>query len=628
MIAALVLLALAAGVILLADPAIGAWLLAAMNLPPEPPWTDGWLAERTRLILAAWTPLGLAGLLLWLGAAGNAGDRDRTRRTLLRVAACLSAALAFYPLALAAPFLSQGLASILALLAIALSAVLVYRSGLPLFGEAPRVLEAWRWWREGVWLLAVLLATLGLRSFTFLEAFERDLMVYATVAQGWLEGAALYAEMWDHKPPATHGVYALAIWLFGATPAALYALGVAAFAASALGVLVAARRLGGVWAGPPALLLWFAFGNDPLLAANQPNVEVFIAPCLAWAFALLILPGEQGLGRRVWAIGLLFFLATAFKQVMVLVPLCVALALLALAYAQPLEQRRQALRKALGDIMGLLAVGLIGWAFLFALFAIQGSLAAFYQAAFVFNQDYAGNVFSNMARGFAIAVRNPAGYPFVVAACFFGMVGLLRWRSRAHLLTAAFLLGAGLAAFAPGRFFAHYYQLLTPLLALAGGALIAQALVGWRAIPVALAAGLFALTAFVYYDPGRLPLIKHAGHGLESLESKALGLRLARDLPPEAEIYHWGAEPGIYFWSGRLAPVGFVYSYPLLHDKRPADYDDRALAEFFALNPAVIVANRKTLAADHPLAEVIRETYRPDRHFGDYETFEVLVPKP
>ncbi|MEO1191765.1 MAG: hypothetical protein AAFY02_08420 [Pseudomonadota bacterium] len=605
---------------LIAVEPIGRWVLAAFGLPTEPRWSDDWLAERARLILAAWIPLGLAGLLGLLGWQGRAWP----------TALLAAAALAAYPLGLLLPWISQGLATIIAFALMIWAAWRLRYAGNSGPAASPREKGTAQGW---LWLIGTIAATAALRSLTYEEAFERDLMVYITVAELWLNGAPLYAEAWDHKPPGVHIVYLLAIWLFGVKPAAIYALGLSCSALTAAGILVGARRLGGRAAIPPALLLWFAFGNDPLIAANQPNVEALIAPCLAWSLALIVgrqqegLKGRLTLGRRAWGLGLLFFLATLFKQILVFVPLCLALAIFVQAATAQRPERPAAVRSACRDVGSLALVGLAGWLSVFAIFTLWGDLTAFYQAVFAFNQDYAGGIAENVARGFGIAIRAPSAYPYVVAACLLGLIGLLHWREPRQILTAALLLGIGLAIFAPGRYFYHYYQLLTPFLALFGGALIAGFVQGWRSWLLAAAAAAFALSAFVYYDPDRLPLVKHAGHGLESLESKALGQRLALDLPPEARFYHWGAEPGLYFWSGQPAPLGFVYSYPLLQDARPAAFDTRALAQLEALDPTLIVAKTTTLAREHLLSDWITTHYRSTHRYGDYETFTILVPR-
>lgn len=614
------LLVLALGALVSPLPAVEAFGIQILGL--EGASAERWLALVLRLAVAAVTPLALLGV---------AQTRDPGLRSWPSRVAAMALSLAFL-FALAAalgPLLTRSFASILALLAIVLAAGLARSAGaaLTVAGSA----EADRRWkaRDALWLLALVVATMLLRALTYEEAFGRDLMVYVTVAERWLGGAALYAEVWDHKPPAALGAVAFFVWLFGPTPLAIYLLGLSCFALTLIGVHLAARRFAGRAAAYPAGLLWFAFGNDPLLGANQPNVESLILPCMAWSFALLAgREAREGArwtlvgARRAWALGCLFLLATAFKQVMIFLPVAVAVALL----LPSLFGRNGAWRGALGDCLRFAAVGLLGWLATFAYFWAVGSFAAFYDAVFAYNQTYAGNILANIAKGFLIVHRSPGAYPYVVAAIFFALIALSRGLRADHRLVAAFLIGLGLAIFAPGRYYGHYYQLLTPILAVVGGALVARLAGRWAPILLSLLAALFALTSFVRYDPDRLPVLLDARHGLESLESRRLGEVLAERLPEDASFFHWGAEPGLYFWSERPAPVDFVYNYLLLRPEG-AEGTARLLATLERLRPTLVIAKRSDVqGAQHPIAAWIADHYRSSREYGVSPVFEVLVP--
>ena len=58
--------------------------------------------------------------------------------------------------------------------------------------------------------LAALAAVLALaRLHTYDEPLERDLTTYAVIGHEMLGGRSLYADVWDHKPPAVHVTYSL-----------------------------------------------------------------------------------------------------------------------------------------------------------------------------------------------------------------------------------------------------------------------------------------------------------------------------------------------------------------------------------------------------------------------------------
>ncbi len=612
---------------LTALPPVEAFGLSLLGL--DDPSGPRWLMICLRAFGATVTPLALLTL------AWTVDRHDRLGlKTLPAKGIALALTLAFLVAlpALLGLLWSRSFASILALIAIALAVLLAVRGGFPLRFPRPQEDSSVTSGAPAasLWFLALLAATALLRSVTFEEAFGRDQMVYVLVAEQWLQGAALYAEVWDHKPPAGLLIYAGFVWLFGPTPLALYLLGITGFALALLGVFAAARNLAGPAAIYPAGLLWFAFGNDPLLGANQPNFEALIIPTVVWSFVLLTGPTPVTIGRwsligvrRAWLLGCLFFLATAFKQIMILLPAALALALLIPA----LLRRDGTWRGAMGDCLRLLLAGLFGWLATFAAFWATGTLEAFYQAVFAYNQAYAGNPLANVVRGLLILHRSPESYAYTVAAIFFGLLALCRsaaWKPR---MIAVFLIAMGLAIFLPGRFYGHYYQLITPILAILGGALCAR--FNGRAVPLLLAAvaSLFVLSSFTRYDPDRLPFLLDATHGLQSLESKRLGELLAAQMPEDAVLYQWGSEPGIYFWSGRPAPIGFVYNYPLLGPDGAALAEDAA-RDLETLAPDLIVAKKADmLLEEHPVVDWITQHYQPSNAYGSSLVFDLLVPK-
>src|SRR2546428_13654177 len=66
--------------------------------------------------------------------------------------------------------------------------------------------------------LAALIAVA--RLHTYHEPLERDITGAAVIGHELLAGRALYADMWDHKPPALHATHAAAILMAGHWPPA------------------------------------------------------------------------------------------------------------------------------------------------------------------------------------------------------------------------------------------------------------------------------------------------------------------------------------------------------------------------------------------------------------------------
>jgi 4-amino-4-deoxy-L-arabinose transferase-like glycosyltransferase len=137
-------------------------------------------------------------------------------------------------------------------------------------------------------LLAILISFCVLialaRLHTYNEPFERDLMTYAVMAHEMLAGRELYSDLWDQKPPGPSLTYAVAELITGYGPNSIYLLNVVATIITLFGVyfagtaLAGGKRSGGLWAAA----CWAMISGEPMLQANQPNIEVFINACLIW----------------------------------------------------------------------------------------------------------------------------------------------------------------------------------------------------------------------------------------------------------------------------------------------------------------------------------------------------------
>jgi hypothetical protein len=496
--------------------------------------------------------------------------------------------------------------------------------------------------RRGVaWaLLAVMvLGIVGLRLRTFDEAQDRDLMAYMTVADGIVNGRTLYQGVWDHKPPAIHITYASAAYLFGPSELALWVMGVV----SALVTLAACYRAGtlraGTLGGLIAAALWTLASGDLLLQANQPNAEVFMNASLAWAFVLL-LPGVTTPGPGRWvAIGGLFLWASLYKPVVVaiagLLMMAHAVNTLLDTPALPWPRRLwQAAQPAL--IVGVTAAA--GWAAVFGYFAAVGRFAEFQEAVFAYNRDYAGSLVQNL-----LASLVPTGSVIWTAAAYFPLLlvtgaGLLFFARRAagadSRLLLAYLAGAWLAIAMPGRLYPHYYQLLLPPLAIGIGWLTVRALrtPARPALLVVGAAIALALTTRVYQSrvsAAETPFLKFGGYGADLLETQRMGPWIERRLAPGGVLYHWGAEPGVYFFAHRSSPVSFVYNMPLTdRTERSRRYTAQVLAQLEGRPPDLVVAVRKELATlDHPVEQWIDQRYRVIPGPDGVDRFVFLVRK-
>jgi hypothetical protein len=191
-------------------------------------------------------------------------------------------------------------------------------------------------------------------------------------------------------------------------------------------------------------------------------------------------------------------------------------------------------------------------------------------------------------------------------------------------------LGTWVAVAAAGHFFPHYYQLWLPLLAIGGGAAIsrfagvpdrsAAVKAGARRQVVAWAAGLGALALLLghslpqFRQPAdRWPALKYPHDGVVFSEIPRVAERVNGLLLPGESFFHWGTDPGLYFYSGRRPPTLVTFCNPLFAGPLAEELGNVTLSQLKAAPPELAIVRRVFLDV-RPVAPVlawILENYRP-----------------
>jgi len=499
-----------------------------------------------------------------------------------------------------------------------------------------------RWWALAILTLAGLLIILE-RCHTYSEPLERDITTYAVIGEELLKGRALYSDLWDHKPPAIHLTFALAEAIAGEGPLAVFLLNVLAALATLVGLYQAGNRLGGRAGGFWAAAIWAVLCGDLVLQANQPNEEVFLNALQAWVFALWLSADPKKPEPRRWVlIGALCAIASLYKPFAVLEALALCAASLVLHWNSKLL-RRNIFRQAATVFACVLAAwaGVSGW------FALQGRWGDFRDAVFTYNFYYSGyhaDSLSDLLRNIGSQVLNlPApGWLFLLfaIACFgFSVAAKKKQGLGSWLFWATFLLAAVLELFLPGRFFAHYEQLLLPPLVL--GAAWGTSAIGentgkkyWKCLPGAILLVLLIFHEVPFYRlaPEEWAKRKYAADGPLFLQSYQLGRELDGMLEPGETFYEWGNESELYFAARRSPPSGVFYSYPLLDNPLAGDLAARVVTDLEKTRPEVVVLNMgyytsADLFLRHPVLRWVKANYRtlPESYYR--EPFLLLILK-
>lgn len=453
--------------------------------------------------------------------------------------------------------------------------------------------------------------SLLIRVPSFIDApLDRDEGAYALIAQQWAQGATLYGDYFDHKPPLVYIAYRSVFWFAGDHLAAvrrLFAIasGLAAWAcAGSVWILCGRRWLPALLTGVVACV----FLNAPLLqgeAANTETLMVLGTACAAWCICR---DNDRTSALDAGLAGLCMGLACLAKPVAG----CEA------AYFTGWLATHAGRRRS-GQLVAF-GVGLAMPAGVWLLVTLgYGTLRASFDAVLLYNLRYAGGAIPLWARLAAI----PLDYGVPLALLWTGLGGCTLTALRTQPRAANFALGWSAAAIAGvlagGRLYPHYYQELVPPLAVALGVTSAALLSQLRA-RAAFTAGVAGLALGLW--PPLASAWRFAMHGAVQARDDwqpRLAAVLSDLTEPSDTILVWGAEPYLYFAAGRRPPTRFVYKYPLLGDSVAGKAArEELLVAAAAHPPAVLVAVKHDISPETPResAEEISDLQSPFHQLG------------
>lgn len=425
--------------------------------------------------------------------------------------------------------------------------------------------------------------------------FGLDQGIFAWVGDTIVRGGVPYRDAWEIKGPATHYLYALAQLLFGRDVwglrvldlALLAASGAAAFGLAGRDAQGAARRL----AGATAAVFWILlYATGGYWHAAQPDGWA----AMAWLGAAWAVARPRPSTAHWLVAGGLCGLSALLKPPFALF---VGLLLLDRVWRADLAVALRAAPAALGGMLGVVALALLG-------FARAGALGDLIEVQLVFNPGLHPTAYRDLGPGeVAQSWLRWLAQPWAAAALGAGVVGVVvSWRSaRADaLLVAGWGLLAALLVTGQNQYFHYHFWPLLAALALGAGLVarrVSQLAPGL--VRSALAAGLVASLLVAAWQPAlwiraataALPGVEAAryeryrngfgmgSYGFAAMEQIAARIR-ERTLPGDP-ILVWGFESGLYFLADRPASTRFGFLYPLVRGGG-SDLESRYLREFAA----------------------------------------------
>jgi len=393
------------------------------------------------------------------------------------------------------------------------------------------------------------------------QPLDRDAALYAAIGQRLDLDTLPYRDLFDHKQPLIHWVYAVLNLI---APQSLATIRVAAAIPSALAaaaLVLFLEPIAGMRRAALAAALVILAGASNLLEGTDLNTEHLLAlpACVTvlWALAL----DRPGVPGGPFAVGLCGGLAILAKATGAVTALAAVIPIVAYSRAGGGSAVSAVARFALGLVAPLAVV--------LAVYAAAGALDDFVFANVTYNARYVGD------QDFTLTPHGPLAVQLLMAAALAsGLVRLAEHRGRDVIgwTLLAWLLGAWLGAQASGRGFPHYYAPLVPpaaaLLALprgAGGGSLRLVHAGAPALG-AVAAVLVALPVGANFGRSGNDIAR-AVYGSTQVErwtpADEVGRFLARRGHGRGKLYVIGAEPQYYWRSGLSAANRWLFDYPL-----------------------------------------------------------------
>jgi hypothetical protein len=416
-----------------------------------------------------------------------------------------------------------------------------------------------------------------------------DASVFSTVGWRLTQGDALYADVWDHKPPAAYLAYVVAHLLTDEPGIAWGIVWATTVASVAGGALVVRSILAREGIGAPA---WVAAG---LVALGAGSYLLSLGGGLGESMALLptSLSLLMAVSGRWFAAGALAGVALAITPQAL--PVVVPLAVIGLANDDGSPVRRAALAVA-----GIAAVAAITVAWLW----VNGGIGHVADALLDYSAAYRAVSARDGGRS-AWSLVPWTVLVFVPLVLGIGCALTQRRRLMASRLagaSAAWIV-AGLVVIAlQGRFYAHYATLLAipmAILAALGFHAMGSALPGrYRGIALGVPLGLSLAVSLAVGALGARD--EQAPIRASNERAAAVAAELATLTDPGSAVFVWGNDARIYELADRRPASRYVYLYPLL---TPGYVSDDLIADVLAglrADPPAVVVDSGSLEPGAP----------------------------
>ena len=493
-------------------------------------------------------------------------------------------------------------------------------------------------------LLTLVVLTVYLRLHTAAEPLTMDTAVYGYISHAMLGGEKLYTELFDHKPPGVYLLFMFSEILFGYGVKAMAYTGVLFTLVSLLFLYLFLKETAGRFAALIGAALWTLASNSVLLQANENNVEVFLNTFTLVAIWAYVRSRSSTSPWYLVITGASFALASLLKTIAVFPLIAVAIyAVFSHASALADEERGSLKRNRVRTLVSLFAPGAILWATVFLYFIVQGRFPEFWESVFVFNANYSGSIWYN--------IWNFITSPELVFHEAYKDIWLLVISALAWIFLSKkeygpskvgrgffilLFIGVIVELSSPGKYFRHYYQLMSPVLCILSALFFTDLRErisiksSFAGKAVFLAVILLVFINLTYYQARYLSMtpdeVSKIKHGSGAIDIREMARYVEARTSPCERVYVWGGEAGIYYYAKRRAASGIFFIFPLYFDSPEgrADKLRRIYADITGSLPALFIRSKGygTLGFDS-LFEFVERRYRLVKSFKDVDIYEL-----
>ncbi|MBI2914013.1 MAG: glycosyltransferase family 39 protein [Chloroflexi bacterium] len=428
-------------------------------------------------------------------------------------------------------------------------------------------------------LVLVCLVPVLFFSLFWSTPFERDEGVYATVAQGLLDGRIPYRDLFDNKPPLVYDWYAFSFLLFGETVSAPRIVAAVLLSFTTLAVYAQARMLLTRALAYMAAGIFAVSTGLPFVALHANTEAYMLLPLVTSLLAF-----TQGIrsGRVIW-----FFLAGFLAALAMLTKQVAVWNLAALVLVGSWWRWRNPDRswRVIGPALSTLAGAALALSLGALPFIVSGALSDFIYANVLYNYRYVG-ILSTAQRLFILkrtllflAFFMALAGPLIIGALIGFVTALRPRRSWPWYAFLAWTVASGLGVAMGARFYPHYFLQLLPAMAILSTVAIQRLMEGRR--PTMLRSGLLLLTgltvvvflvtnALLYLSPDATEKrFSESAYYQKQWEkqSRALAAYVADRTPPDQEIFNYGREAQLYFYADRLPAARYFYDWAYVYDE-------------------------------------------------------------